>query len=106
MRRFGASEAAIQEARRETRSRGAASVEAAEIWPEHQAALEAFLAVDSQWRVAAAGIAGISLIGLDYAAVVAVFGLLAIVLTTAQWQDFREIEAAACQLLNDRAGIA
>ena len=70
------------------------------IWPEHVAALEAFLSVRDQWRVAA-GQNGVVFLGLDYTAVRAGFDLAGITLTPAQWADVQMIEAGAVAAMNE-----
>jgi Phage related hypothetical protein (DUF1799) len=60
------------------------------------AALEAFLAVASQWRIGPQGRA----LGLDYAGAQAGLALAGITVTPALWADLREIERGARMGLN------
>ena len=70
------------------------------IWPDHVVAVQAFLAVADQWRVAA-GKNGVVFLGLDYTAVRAGFDLAGITLTPAQWADVQMIEAGAVAAMNE-----
>lgn len=65
-----------------------------EVWPELAPAVEAFLAVATQWRVVA-GMAGLIVTGLDYVGVR--FGLraLGIRVTPELWADLQVMEIAA-----------
>lgn len=65
-----------------------------EIWPELALAVEAFLAVSTQWRVVA-GMAGLIVTGFDYVGVR--FGLRAagIRITPELWADLQVMEIAA-----------
>lgn len=65
-----------------------------EVWPELAPAVEAFLAVSTQWRTTA-GMSGLIVIGLDY--VGARFGLRAagIRVTPELWADLQVMEIAA-----------
>lgn len=62
-------------------------------------AARAFLAVQTQWRVAGQGQA----VGLDYAGVAAGLAAEGIALEPADWRDLRAIEAGAVAELNARA---
>lgn len=70
------------------------------IWPDHEPALIAFLAVSNQWRIASHGLQGSRYIGLDYKAVHAGLDLAGITVTPEVWADLRLIEAGATQALN------
>lgn len=70
------------------------------LWAEHLPALEGFLAVDGQWRVAAGGMGGLVWLGLDYGAARAGLELAGIALTPAAWGELRLIEAGARDELN------
>ena len=70
------------------------------IWPDHVAAVRAFLAVADQWRTAVGQTRAIYL-SLDYTAVRAGFDLAGIALTPAQWGDVQLIEAGAVAALNE-----
>lgn len=65
-----------------------------EVWPELAPAVEAFLAVATQWRVVA-GMAGLQVIGLDYTAVRIGLRAAGIRMTPALWADLQVIEIAA-----------
>lgn len=71
-----------------------------EIWEEHLPALEAFLAVDGQWRSIPRGMGGVRWIGLDYSAVEAGLKFAGIAMTPETWADFQLIEAGARDELN------
>jgi hypothetical protein len=88
-------------------TRTAISAQAAEegIWPDNVATVEAFLAVETQWRWTTVGGGGFAparmlAIGLDYAGVLA--GLLAsgITHTPALFAGIRLMEAEAREALN------
>lgn len=66
------------------------------VWPEHVAALEAFLSVQHQWRLSGSG----RVLGLDYASVRAGFDLAGIEMTPDLWSDVQLIERGACAALN------
>ncbi len=66
------------------------------VWRENLPALEAFLAVSGQWRVAPDG----RFIGLDHAAARAGFDLAGIAMTPDLWSDIRLIEGGAREGLN------
>lgn len=69
------------------------------IWACHLPALNAFLAVATQWRFAPSR-DGTRATGLDYSAVQAGLGMAGISLTPDEWADFRVIEQAAQAALN------
>lgn len=66
------------------------------LWPRHEAALDAFLAIAGQWRVAPSG----RFLGLDYAAARAGLDLAGIEMTPDLWSEVQEIEAGARTGLN------
>lgn len=61
------------------------------VWADCLAAAQAFLAVQTQWRVAASGAA----VGLDYAGVAAGLAAEGLALDAPGWRDLRAIEAGA-----------
>lgn len=65
-----------------------------DVWPENVPALEAFLAVATQWRIAPTG-AGFAPVGLDYVAVRVGLRAAGIRVTPALWADLRVLEIAA-----------
>lgn len=69
------------------------------LFEEHLAPLNAFLAVDTQWRTAPYGWKA-AVTGLDYAAAEAGLRIARIELSPREWADFRVIEAAAMAALN------
>lgn len=71
-----------------------------EIWEEHLPALDAFLAVDGQWRTIQRGMGSVHWIGLDYGAVRDGLELAGIEMTPETWADLKLIEAGACNELN------
>jgi hypothetical protein len=71
------------------------------IWPENVPAVVAFLAVQTQWRVAA-GAARLHYIGLDYAGVAAGLTAANINVTPELWADIRLIEMGARAALQER----
>ena len=75
------------------------------VWPENVPALNAFLAVDSQWRVVPIG-GGLAptrplFLGLDYAAVRVGLEAAGITITPALWADLRVLEDEARKALNE-----
>ena len=64
-----------------------------EVWPENWAAVEAFLAVETQWRISPAG----GLLGLDYAGVRAALDLLEVPGQRALFVDLQVMERAAIE---------
>lgn len=71
------------------------------LWPEHLAALEAFLVVQDQWRVIA-GFGGAYWAGLDYSACEAGLRLSGLEVPPSVWDQVRLIEDGAKQELNGR----
>ncbi|HBM60570.1 MAG TPA: hypothetical protein DD444_15410 [Citreicella sp.] len=69
------------------------------LWPEHQPAVEAFIAVQDQWRVVA-GFGGAFWLGLDHAACEASLRLAGIAVTPALWAELRVIETGVKAVLN------
>lgn len=72
------------------------------VWPENEAALRAFLAVDSQLRWMAIG-EGAMALGLDYAGARAGIRLAGLKVTPDLWSDVQVIEAAAVAALNRKS---
>ncbi|TMV09817.1 hypothetical protein FGK63_01740 [Ruegeria sediminis] len=70
------------------------------IWAWLVPALRAFLAIDTQWRMAPLGMGGMRALGLDYAAARAGLDLAGIEMTPALWADVRLIEAGARAEMN------
>ncbi|MFZ5710349.1 MAG: DUF1799 domain-containing protein [Pseudomonadota bacterium] len=70
------------------------------LWAGHVHAARAFLAVDTQWRVAGGGF-GMAVIGLDYTAVRIGLRAQGIRLDPDGWQDLRQIEAGAVEAMNE-----
>ena len=66
----------------------------------NEAALTAFLAVQTQWRVAAAGMGGSVSLGLDYSGADAGLRRAGLETTPELWRDLRVIEAAAVAAMN------
>lgn len=72
------------------------------IWTENVAAVEAFLSVSTQWRVAM-GHTGMIVLGLDYTAVRAGLELAGIAVGPDLWASVQMIETGALQALNGRS---
>lgn len=93
---FGFDPAAVEAAREE-------ETEAMlfEIHPDNLEALNAFLAMQTQWRVAV-GMAGAFYVGLEYAAIPAVLALLGIPRAARAdiFASLRAMESAALRVLN------
>ncbi len=70
------------------------------VWPEHVAAVEAFIAVETQWRWVGGGMGGVMAIGLDYAGAQSGLALAGIEMTPDLWAQVRLIEAGAAAALN------
>lgn len=64
------------------------------IWPEHVAAVEAYLTVQTQWRISL-GMAGLYAEGLDYQGVEAGLRMAGIEVTPELWAELRLIESGA-----------
>jgi hypothetical protein len=93
-REFGLPEEAVAELE-------AASVDDGfEVWPENWEALEAFLAVSTQWRAIGRADGSVYWQGLDYAAVAAGLNGLGFATTPQIWADLKVMEAAARNRLN------
>lgn len=72
-----------------------------DLWPGTEPAVNAFLLVTGQWRIASS-MAGITYVGLDYGAARGVWRDHGIKLTPAFWSDLRVLEDETRNLLNDR----
>lgn len=72
------------------------------IWEDHVPALEAFLAVATQWRVIAGGLGGSQVIGLDYTACEAGLRLAGVEMTPGLWAEVRVIESGAIAAMNGK----
>lgn len=72
------------------------------LWPENAPALEAFLAVTTQWRVVATAKGPLFFAGIDYQGARAGFDLAGIAMTPEVWADVQMIEAGAWGALNRR----
>jgi hypothetical protein len=74
------------------------------VWPEHVAAVTAFLSAQTQWRTAVrwlpSGVAGTWWIGLDYAGARVAIEAAGIAITPALWARLATIEHAAIAALN------
>ncbi|MBO4168869.1 DUF1799 domain-containing protein [Cereibacter azotoformans] len=70
------------------------------VWPEHAAAVAAFLAISTQWRWVGSGMGGVMAIGLDYAGARAGLALAGIEVTADLWHAITLIEAGALAALN------
>jgi hypothetical protein len=70
------------------------------LWPEHLPALEAFLAVRSQWRMVARFGAPPLFVGLDYTAAESGLRMAGIAVTPELWTEVRLIEEGAIEALN------
>lgn len=70
------------------------------VWQDNWAALQAFLAVNTQWRAVAGPEGSIWVQGLDYAGVAAGLTGAGIAATPELWSDLRIMEAAARNQLN------
>ncbi|WP_349538491.1 DUF1799 domain-containing protein [Sagittula sp. NFXS13] len=69
------------------------------MWPEHLEAMDAFLAINGQWRVAMT-MTGTQVISLDYGAAESGLRLAGITTTPELWQQIRIIEQGAKAALN------
>lgn len=76
--------------------------EADEVWAEHVAALQAFLAIAGQWRCQVLPNGRLLWLGLDYAAAQAALALSGLQVTPQIWGEVRLIEASATEELNNR----
>jgi len=75
------------------------------VWQEHMGAVQAFLAVSTQWRCACPGDGSIRRTGLDYAAARAGLRLAGVKVTPALWSDIQLIEAGAIAAGFEAAGF-
>lgn len=71
------------------------------IWPDNVAAVEAFLACETQWR-AVPGSKRLVFIGLDYAGATAGIAAAGITVTPPLWSAVRVMEMAAREALNEK----
>ncbi|MEJ0012788.1 MAG: DUF1799 domain-containing protein [Bauldia sp.] len=72
------------------------------LWPEHEAAVRAFMAVcGSQWRAAISPTGRIVYLGLDYAGARAGLDAAGIDVTPELWADLQTMEHAAAAALNE-----
>ena len=71
-----------------------------EVWPDNRGAVEAFLAVSTQWRAIVRTDGSVYWQGLDYAGVAAGLRGAGIRPKPALWADLRIMEAAARDRLN------
>lgn len=69
------------------------------VWPENASAVEAFLAVASQWRVLALP-TGLAWLGLDFAGARAGLELAGIEVTPELWADLRIVAIGAKDEMN------
>ena len=70
------------------------------VWEEHAAAVQAFLAIQTQWKVLPRFGDRPVWIGLDHGAAEAGLRLAGIDMTSEQWMELRVIEAGAKAVLN------
>ena len=63
------------------------------IWPENEAALTAFLRVQTQWRYVCPGDGSVRRAGLDYPAVEAALRMAEVAMTSDLFADLQVIEA-------------
>jgi len=73
------------------------------LWPEHVPVVEAFLACETQWRVASVSNgfgARMVYVGLDYAACRVALELAGIVVTPDLWSGLQQLELMAIAVLN------
>ena len=68
-----------------------------ELWPQHQAAVEAFFHVCHQWRFGPNG----RLMALDYPQVEAGWRLAGVTVSQIDWQKIRMIESEVIQLAKE-----
>lgn len=71
-----------------------------DVWPQNWNTAQAFLASATQWRVGV-GMAGGGRTGFDYAGVVAGLEMAGLELSSDEWADFRHMEIAALNALNE-----
>lgn len=76
------------------------------VWPDNAAAVDAFCACATQWRVTGAGLGGMTFIGLDYQSCATLLEARQMPLTPDGWQRLQIIEAAAMAGLNAPDGGA
>lgn len=73
-----------------------------EVWPENADAVDLFVALQTQWRVAA-GMSALVITGLDYAAVEAAMRMRGVKDRRAMFAAIRTMESAALPALNRQA---
>ena len=74
--------------------------ESGAVWREHQAAVEAFLSISTQWRVTGMADGKLFASGLDYGAVRTGLKLAGIKITKRLWAQIRMIEIGARRAMN------
>lgn len=74
------------------------------VWPENMPIVDAFLAVQTQWRAFPLGAGGLHWQGLDYVGVAMGLDREDIRLTPPQWTCLRIMERAAISALNGVRG--
>lgn len=70
------------------------------LWPDHVAALTAFLAIAGQWRCLALANGKVFWAGLDYAAAQSGLALAGLTPVPDTWNEVRQIEAGAIEEMN------
>lgn len=70
------------------------------LWPANRAAVEAFLACDTQWRIAPRGLAGLRVTGLDYPACKVIAEARGLALGADDWLGLQVMERAAIDAIN------
>ena len=74
-----------------------------EVWPENWPAVQLFMELGTQWRVAA-GMGGLAYLGLDYAAVIAYLRGLRVPEWRERLKELRVMELAAVKAQAERKG--
>lgn len=77
------------------------SEETGDIWPRNLRIVDRFLAVASQWRTAAGGLARAAILGLDYASCAVALDGLGLEMTPDDWRGLQAMEAAAAAAMNE-----
>lgn len=70
------------------------------VWRQNLPALEAFLAMTTQWNCVGLATGGVRVIGLNYTAAPAAFELAGIDVTPETWADVQIIECGAREAMN------